>query len=102
MTQGVDVSRFHWPSIIWFFFAGVGLIGLLSEQSLEDIIRVFGFLSMGYASIRLVPADLFTKNRILPLRLKPPKHVRKIDISLLITGIACLWVSLMIGWGTGA
>ncbi|KTF07104.1 conserved hypothetical protein, membrane, partial [marine sediment metagenome] len=63
-AKDVKTSKIHWPSLFWFFVAAISALDLINEISITAAFLTAGFICMGYSSIGLIPANLFTQKRI--------------------------------------
>ena len=108
MTQDVKTSKIHWPSLFWFFVAAISALDLINEISITAAFLTAGFICMGYSSIGLIPANLFTqipanlftqKVSLLKTSVKQTK-VQRTDVIIQGAGFTCLVIGLVAKWCT--
>ena len=92
--QGLTMNKkvIHWPSMSLYLIALFTFIGGIIDSTYSSFLIGFGFCFMGFASIRLIPANFLTRKLTSPIA---QTLVRKRDIAtqiigflLLITGLA--------------
>jgi len=96
----MEIKKIHWPSCFWFFMAALSAVDFASSVHLSALILVLGFLCMGYSSIRLVPADQFTKWFPFFTTGDIRGAYRRVDIVTQFVGLVLIVSSLFISYAS--
>jgi len=94
MSQVESKNGIHWPSFFWFCIALFSLVTGVIDSTPSNILSGIGFCCMGYSSIRLVPANLFTQKNIFSV--PPRKDCRKLDVTIQFIGLFLIMSGLAV------
>jgi len=86
----------HWPSIFWFFLAIAAIIAFFNAPKLTLLLQAAGFICLGYASIRLMPADFFSRRLSFSSLFQAKTDDRPIDVFIQGFGLLLILSSLVL------
>jgi hypothetical protein len=81
---------------MWFLFAAVALGAGISENSLHSYFNAVGSACIGYSSIRILPADFFSRAMSLSRYMTAPAEARSIDAILQYLGLGLLLAGVVV------
>ena len=96
LSQLENKKGMHWPSLFWFGTAIMSLTSGIYQSIPSSVLLGLGFCCMGYSSIRLLPADFFTKK--LSLSVMPETVYRKLDLIIQFAGFIFIVVGLVVSY----
>ncbi|MDX1538355.1 hypothetical protein [Arsukibacterium sp.] len=91
------IRNIHWPSCFWFLVAIISAAAFVTEQKFSLLLQAVGFTCLGYASIRLVPGDFFTRKLSLSKLIQAKTEYRGFDVLIQSLGLLLLIISLVLG-----
>jgi hypothetical protein len=86
----------HWPSIFWFVLAIAAMMAFFNVQKLTLLLQTAGFICLGYSSIRLMPADFFSRKLSFSTLLQVKADYRSIDVFIQGVGLLLILLSLVL------
>lgn len=96
MLQDVKNKPVHWPAVLLFTLALLSAYSVILEGLLINVLQVSGFACLGFASLRMVPADLFSQKLSRVVRVENAVPPPLLSVALLIAGAAALITNLML------
>ena len=101
MLKDVTKNRIHWPAMLLFTMAVFSAYGVITEGNLLRILQSLGFACMGYASLSMVPANLFSQRLSRLMRESREQSFQSRDVALQVVGIVCLFLDMIIRIASG-
>ncbi|MGB1198028.1 MAG: hypothetical protein ACPG46_03210 [Thalassotalea sp.] len=96
MSQVESRNGIHWPSLFWFCIALFSIVTGVIDSTPSNILSGIGFCCMGYSSIRLVPANLFTQKDIFSVPTE--NDYRKLDVIIQFIGLFLIMSGLAVSY----
>ena len=92
----------HWPSLMWLVLAIVFIVNFFITGDYSNIYSILGCFCLAYASLRLVPRNLFTQkisfSRLFSRKIKVESWLgdsRRIDAILTYLGLIFLLLGVL-------
>jgi hypothetical protein len=87
----------QWPSLFLFLLGIISIITFGVEQKMSLLLQALGFFCLAYASISVVPGDLFTQKLSFSTLMKVNAEASQLVVLLQVFGFLLLLTSLVFG-----